>query len=313
MKIYLIFICLTAALFSLSCKDTFDPETPYQDQYVLNCIVRGDSLMQVATLSKTYNVNGANSLSNSVDPSIIGAQVYMKWKGQIFQLRDSSIVRSDTSRYKDPFHFYYTTAFTPSIHDSVSITAIPKEGLVLTSKTRVPNGVLFQFSPTYILPTTFSLNMSWIESDGNNLFLPRLKILYKKRNETPSVLHSLEIPVTYNITGNSKTPVYPGISQGSIIEYQKNMIDDYMLKVSEGDDKINYQFYDLEFDVLIFDQFLAGYISTTNGFLDNLSIRLDEPNYTNINGGLGIFGAYIYNNITVYLTSDYLTSLGYTP
>jgi len=66
-------------------------------------------------------------------------------------------------------------------------------------------------------------------------------------------------------------------------------------------------------ELLIFDPSFAGYISTTNGFLDNLSIRLDEPNYSNVNCGLGIFGAFCYSQMTVGLSSDYLQSLGYTP
>ena len=86
-----------------------------------------------------------------------------------------------------------------------------------------------------------------------------------------------------------------------------------MLQVSNGDDKSNYRFLRIDFELLIFDQFLAGYISTTNWFFDNLSIRLYEPNYTNINGGLGIFGAYEFNVFQIALSSQYLDKLGYIP
>jgi hypothetical protein len=37
---------------------------------------------------------------------------------------------------------------------------------------------------------------------------------------------------------------------------------------------------------------LAAYYSSLNGFLDEYSVRLDEQVYSNINGGIGIFGAY---------------------
>ena len=313
MKTYLVFASIAVALLSFSCSESFQPDAPFKEQYVLNCVVRGDSAMQVATLAKTYSANGSDPLYNNVDPSLSGAQVFIKWKGKIFQMRDSSIARSDTSRYKGPSKFYYTNAFIPSYNDTVQITAVPQDGTLLTAKTKVPNGVFFHTIPNYITPDIFTLGISWIETDGNCLFLPRLKILYKKRNEIPAVLHSLEIPITTSVTADVTTPVYPAISQAAGIEYQRTLIDDYMRKVSEGDDKDNYRFLSLQLDLLVFDQFLAGYISTTNGFLDNLSIRLDEPNYTNINGGLGIFGAYIYNNITVGFSDDYLIGLGYIP
>jgi hypothetical protein len=86
-----------------------------------------------------------------------------------------------------------------------------------------------------------------------------------------------------------------------------------MLAVSNGDDQSHFRFLRIDFELLIFDRFLAAYISTTNGFLDNLSIRLDEPNYSNINGGLGIFGAYIYNVLPITLSVQYLDQLGYIP
>jgi hypothetical protein len=306
MKSYLIFLCFASALFSFSCSENFNPEAPFKEQFVLNCIIRGDSLMQVATLGKTY------AATNS-DPFVSGAPVYIKWKGHIFQMRDSSMTMADTSQYKGPVKFYYTNAFVPSIHDTVEITANPADGVVLTSKTFVPNGVTFNATPAYVSWKTFSLSLNWLGSDGNNFFLPRLKILYLKNNETPSVLHTLDIPLDYNVSGGIKTPVYPGVSPATTIEYQRSMIDDYMLLISAGDDKENYRILSLQLDLLIFDQFLAGYISTTNGFLDNLSIRLDEPNYTNINGGLGIFGAYIYTHANIELSDDYLQMLGYNP
>jgi len=313
MKNYSIYICLTAALISLSCNESFNPEAPFKEQYVLNCIIRGDSLMQMAVLGETYDANGTDPSLNTVDPSIAGAPVYIKWKKQIFQMRDSSIARTDTSRYKDPLKFYYTKAFKPSFHDSLEITAYPAAGVVLSSKIRVPNGVVINFFPTWIADTTRTIQFSWIQSDGNCFFLPRLKILYKKRNEIPAILHTMEVPVSYNTTGGVTTPVYPGISEATGVEYQINMVNDYILKVSQGDDKDNYQFYSLQLELLIFDQYLAAYISTTNGFPDNLSIRLDEPNYTNIKGGLGIFGSYLFNNnITISFSAEYLMSLGYT-
>ena len=313
MKYFVITICLVSAIISFSCQEDFSPKAVFKEQYILNCIIRGDSTMQVATLGKTYDVSGFDPSTNNIDPSISGAQVFIKWHGQVFQMRDSSIARTDTSRYKGPLKFYYTTAFTPSYHDSVEITAIPKAGVILNSSTRVPNGVFFHYSPTYISPSDFTLFLSWIETDGSCLYLPRLKILYQKRNEKQLIIHSLDVPLTYNVTNDVSTPVYPGVSEAAGLEFQRNMIDDYMLKVSEGDDKDNYQFLSLQLDLLVFDQFLAGYISSTNGFLDNLSIRLDEPNYTNVAGGLGIFGAYIYNSVTIGLSSDYLLMLGYTP
>ena len=40
------------------------------------------------------------------------------------------------------------------------------------------------------------------------------------------------------------------------------------------------------------DQALYVYYNVANGFRDAFSIRMDQPDYSNIEGGLGVFGSY---------------------
>ena len=312
-KRFLLVIVLVTMLVSFSCDESFNPKAPFKEQYVLNCIIKGDSTSQVAMLSKTYDVSGFDPNTNNIDPSISGAQVYIKWRGKLIQLRDSSITRTDTSRYKGPVKFYYTNAFKPASNDSLEITAIPAPGIILSSKTKLPFKVNFANSPTFIKGDEIALDISWNAYDYGLFFLPRMKIYYQKRNEIPVVTHFYEVPVDYSVSNGIESPVYPGISPALGIEFVRSNIDKAMLQISNGDDKLNYRFLRIDLELLIFDQFLAGYISTTNGFLDNLSIRLDEPNYTNINGGLGIFGGYEYNIFQMAFSEQYLNKLGYIP
>ena len=308
-----LFICFVTMLISFACKDNFNPKAPFREQYVLNCVIRGDSASQIALLSKTYDVSGFDPSTNNIDPSISGAQVYLKWKGNLYQLRDSSIVRTDTSKYKGPIKFYYTKAFIPAANDSIEISAIPAQGVLLTAKTKVPFNVSYRNSPWLIKGDEIVLDFRWTAYDLNVYYLPRMEIIYQKRNEIPVVTHSFEVPLDYSSINGVETPVYPGLSPAASIEFVRTNIDKAMLQVSDGDNKANYKFLRIDLELLIFDQFLAGYISTTNGFLDNLSIRLDEPNYTDISGGLGIFGAYEYNVFQISLYDQYLENLGYTP
>jgi hypothetical protein len=312
-KNFLLLICFVTIFISLSCDDSFNPKAPFKEQYVLNCIIRGDSSSQIAILSKTYDVSGFDPNSNNIDPSISGSQVYLKWKGTLYQLKDSSIARSDTSKYKDPIKFYYTKAFTPAANDSIEITAIPAPGVLLSSKTKVPHFVSYGNSPWLIKGDEIALDFHWTAYDLNVYYLPRMNIIYQKRDEIPVVTHSFEVPLDYSSVNGIETPVYPGLSPAAGIEFIRANIDKAILQVSNGDIKSNYKFLWINLEILIFDQFLAGYISTTNGFLDNLSIRLDEPNYTNMSGGLGIFGAYEHSVLQISLFDQYLENLGYTP
>jgi hypothetical protein len=312
-KILFWIICPATILISFSCDESFSPKAPFKEQYVLNCIIRSDSVSQVAILSKTYDVTGFDPNTNNVDPTISGAQIFLKWKGKLYQMKDSSIARTDTSRYKGPLKFYYTNAIKPTFNDSLEISAIPSPGVFLSSKTKVPYKVFFGNSTSFIKGDEIALDIVWTAHDPGLFFLPRTKIIYQKRNEVPVITHSFEVPFTYSNSQGIEVPVYPGISPASSIEYVRTNIDKAMLKISGGDDKSNYRFLRIDFELLIFDQFLAGYISTTNGFFDNLSIRLDEPNYTNITGGLGIFGAYELNTFNISFSDAYLKQLGFIP
>jgi virulence-associated protein VapD len=57
---------------------------------------------------------------------------------------------------------------------------------------------------------------------------------------------------------------------------------------------------------------LSRYVSSTNQAFDDLTVTVNEADFTNVEGGLGIFGAYvnkIYDNIQ--FQENYIESFGY--
>ena len=84
--------------------------------------------------------------------------------------------------------------------------------------------------------------------------------------------------------------------------------------ISQGDpNKKDYKIYGAVFTLMIFDENISNYYSTTNGFLDDFTIRIDEKDYSNIQGGLGIFGTYRTQSTGAVFTHNYIKSFGYTP
>ncbi|MEX1276339.1 MAG: hypothetical protein WEE20_10425 [Bacteroidota bacterium] len=49
-----------------------------------------------------------------------------------------------------------------------------------------------------------------------------------------------------------------------------------------------------------------NYYNVVNGFRDPLSIRTDQPGYSNINGGQGLFAAYAVDSVTYRLPDDFV-------
>ena len=64
-------------------------------------------------------------------------------------------------------------------------------------------------------------------------------------------------------------------------------------------------------DLLIFDEYLSSYYSSIQLGVSGFTIRIDDPDFSNIKGGLGIFGSYVRTKYTLRFSSPYLKSLGF--
>lgn len=307
--LYLTLIILISLL-SFSCEDSFEPKTTFTEKYVLNCVINADSILQLASLSRSYDVDGYNPYSNDIDPYIKNAQIYVIHRGVTYQMSDTSAARTDTSRYKGALNFYTINSFVPTANDSIEVIAIPKEGVTLRAKTKVPSKISISVSKGSLVQENTPLTFSWNARDRDIYYLPRLKIYFSKRNEVPVVVYSTEVPVYIDENGKYS---FAQITKAPTVYYGAGLVDQMIMKISEDDEKSNFKFIRLELEVKIFDEFLSNYISSTNIFYEDISIRLDEPNYTNVQGGLGVLGSTLKSYKTVGLSEDYLMSLGFIP
>jgi hypothetical protein len=106
--------------------------------------------------------------------------------------------------------------------------------------------------------------------------------------------------------------VYPTYTFGTSCTFDFAAIDSAMAQISAGDSqKKNYGAHSMMFDVLEYDAPLSKYYSSVNGSLDQFSIRIDQPVYSNIGGGIGIFGSYFDNKFTIDMDYAFVTVFGY--
>src|SRR4030065_746741 len=191
MKIIQIYI--TFAVFALilnSCEENFSPKDDYQEKYILYSIINTDSSYQTAVLQSSYNIDGYDPYTNTVTPLIQGADIRIRQGDKVFFMRDTSTVRTDTSRYKTPVHFYYL-------------------------------------------------------KDG--------------------VRYSKEVPSGYRIENGKWVAVYPAITNNNIIRFQNSALDSALSQISNGDpNKSNYKIFGGVLTLLIFNESISNYYSTTN-------------------------------------------------
>ncbi|PKL84033.1 MAG: hypothetical protein CVV24_01880 [Ignavibacteriae bacterium HGW-Ignavibacteriae-3] len=321
--IFMLFVT-TIIITSLACDDQVNPKTDFRELYALNCVIKGDTSLQVATISRAYDVNGFDPLSNTADPFIKGAKIKLTYHGtgEVFFFRDTTLIRTDNSRYTSPMSYYYIKNFRPTYESPVSIEAVLPNGKVLSAKSTVLFISRFAIeNRSYTIPSTTTgkyLGFSWTAAtpsvkDEKIYYVPELIIKYAKiQGGTPIELQK-KVPLYYISGENGEFPLYPSIQSNiTSVNFDTLTIRRSLEEISAGDaNKQNYIIRNAVFRLIITDKNLAVYYAAQKTFLDEFSVRVTQPEFTNINGGLGIFGTLNSTYINVPIKPEYIVKYGY--
>jgi hypothetical protein len=309
MKKILYSVLILLPVIFISCEEDFSPKTDFKPKYALSCVIRGDTTYQTLTLSKSYMVDGYDPFQNHDDPALYDADIRLWQKDDVYFFKDSSIERTDKSRYNTPQGFYYVDNFVPVENSPIQIRVITSNGKTLWGSTVLPQKVTWDTSSNFILPpkegSTFLFQ--WVPKTNYGWYLMRYSIAYKNAaigNQTFRV----QVPLRFN----GETPEYPKPTKKVGYVFENSALQKVFADISKNDPvKSNYTIFGGIIELIIFDEHLSKYFSSLNGFFDDLTIRVDQTDYTNIEGGIGIFGSYLKQNNGNIFTEDYIRSFGY--
>lgn len=293
-----------------SCEEDFDPFGEYREQYVFNCILRGDTALQVATVGKTYNP-GYDAMANTEDPFIKGAEVRIWYGDSVYLFSDTIAFRTDTSRYKAPMNFYKSEKFRVNFGEPIEAEILLPNGRRLKSSIIAPARTLFENTSSTTIPagTNTTFRIQWSNNSNGIYYLPDFSIKYYKKEGNQQVEYIKKIPAHYE---NNKAVFFTPTRQNSVtikVETLKKALEEIAGNESKSDFTIKLS---PVFKVAAFDEALSRYYSISSQTFDHLTVRVDENDYSNIEGGFGIFGAFTsaqYTNLKLF--SNFITSLGY--
>jgi len=305
-------LLILLSLSILSCEEEFNPKIDFQEKFILYSIINPDSTFQSAVLLKTYDVPGFDPYINSEDPYVKDATIILVQNDRAYFLEDTSISREDTSRYNSPQHFYYTNEFKINGDDSIQIVAVLPSGKKLSALTKLPESVTFDTSSDHLLPVEDQqyFQFIWNGPVSSRWYLPKLTFYYL----VDGIRYGKDIPITYINENGKWVPEYPVVINTNSVRFEMTSLDSVFRQISEGDeDKAHYKILGAVLSLLVFDEELSRYYSTTNGFLDDFTVKLDETDYTNIDGGFGIFASYVRSQTGALFNETFIRSFGYTP
>lgn len=306
--------CLMLVLATVAaggCNETFEPKGPYEQKLVVYSVLsnRADSLfLRVYSL---YNPSGHNPLDNTVDTDIQGARVMVFNDSVSYVLAGVVIPRTDKSRYAaningylaQPFRFQdaktFTLILTSSAGNASAKVTTPGPGMVEPN-----NGFVLKTPEKYTDDISAKVRLSNVTQG----YLLRLYVEFDAvvgsrtihvRAEAPKAIRSsAEVRYVYDYPMLVRR-ITDRIVLYEIVYFNLNAYKAFLL-----DQVANYGEIKLTNATFILTQVesnLYKYYNLANGFLDEFSLRSDLPDFSNITGGFGVFGAMRDDSVVVDL------------
>ena len=145
--------------------------------------------------------------------------------------------------------------------------------------------------------------------------LKDIQVYYEKNEGGTFIEKKIIIPMgSFTIQGYSDTPVFTNSEPSSNYKAQDyvDIINAKMKEISGNDpNKRNYIIEKATFSVFAIDPILSAYYSQYNTYSQSFSLKIYPPDYSNIQGGKGIFGMYYNYSTSAYIDSLYVYSFGY--
>lgn len=298
-----------------SCEENFSPRTEFKERYVINCIIRGDTAFQSATVSRSYNVEGYDPYTNNASPFLKVKDIRL-WSNNIVYVFKDSLSYDANPRYKEPIPFYYLNNFKPTRGHGMMLRVVVDDYRIYWAYTWLPDSVKWDSYNSDLSIADDNKEVwkyFWSYSVYGTWFLPKLYIVYSHVNDEPGVRRVQEVYKDFIIIDNTSVPQPFNPIKTPVLSVKKRNIDSAMVNISRDDpNKKHYIIHAAFLDLLIFDEHLSKYFSSSRGYLDDYTIRVDESDYTNIEGGYGIFGSYLKQSKQIRIQTEYVEKFGYT-
>lgn len=296
----------------LSCEESFDPFIDFKQDYGVACILRSDTTLQLLSVTKSYpNGNDAGTAPKYLFEA--GADVRIWYDNSVYRFKDTSIVSSDGT---DTIRYYYSNDFKIDYIQNIELEILLTSGKRLKAKSQTPLEMLFKNTSEVLIPPVGKdiVQFYWSVPSLQYYFLPRLRIKCEQLNNGVKEIFYKELPVRYDIIDGAEQPVFPKPDRNQYAIYQLGAINkflsEYATSLSNPSSVSIHQV--LDFEVITFDAEVSRYISVSNSNTNNLSIRFDEGDYTNVKGAHGIFGSQVNKKYTrLKVLENYIRNFGF--
>lgn len=309
MKKYIIRLLFASAfIVFLSCDETFNPKGEFQEGYTLYCVLDPDQEVQKVYLFENYMPEGLDAESYNQNRTVINAEVKIN-----DGIRD--FIFTDTTEFIESLgynvSYYQFKNFQPA-NNILRITAIIPGKKTLTGITVMRTGIPTLSSKTRRDLEYKTLSNYEVDFAGNFAyeFLPALFINYGIVHNNDTVYYKREIPSFYFSEGEKLNPSFPDLEERSEFIYEITVIETAMKELAKEHPGQNIVINNMTLSILTVSSPLNTYYKANKTNRDNFTIKLLEPNISNIENGSGIFASKKITSINVKFAQSWGSLFG---
>jgi len=276
--------------------------------------------MQSVRVQRNYMPPAYDPLSYASDNRLLDAIVTITAPNKTYQLRDTLLWRSDTSRYKFPIHSFYAKPFTPQRGRSYIVDILSPSMGKISVAVAVPEQAKIAIAPEsqrvldlpdkYVGDARIDVIVQLAKTTKG--YIIRLYAWYDVLIGSEWREEAIEIPLSSmdSVPYTLENPIYPKITPASAnaqagVAYRNGYFKGIINKLNFQYKSTYLIFKWIAIVVLQADENLYKYYITSHTSVDPLSVRLDEPPVPTINGGLGVVGAYTLDSLVYLLPYDF--------
>jgi hypothetical protein len=281
-----IFSFLTLVL--TGCNQPFEPDGPLNSTLVVYGIFSSRIDTQYVRLSSTFGATPAQEIRN--------AAVTVTGNGRIITFRDTTVRWLDTTGNPSPTNVY--VAYNAPVQGNAvyQLQISTPSGLTASASMTALGQPSLSLKPG-VTPGFFVLSRRFTTLSGAAILHSYLDYYALVNNGWE--LHTEEIPSRrYLDAGGNDAFEYPSFSPvgilastGTDVSIDSTLFQITRVRVLKKYAPAPVVYLDIRFIISQIDDFLYDYYYLNNGPVDNSSIRLDVPDFTNIRGGFGVFGS----------------------
>jgi hypothetical protein len=293
-------------LISVGCNEPFSPKGPFEQRLVAYSVLSTLSDSQYVRLSANYNPPGFDPYADTFDRSDTTAKVTVSSAGSIVSFHDTIVTPTDQSRFA-ALHVFASHSFRPIPGTAYTLTAISSRYGTITATSTMPGKGYLYIQDQSKLYNPNSFPNSTIDVDatlglGTKGIIVRFLIESGLSND-PTFVALTEVPLTFEQNasgtwvptfGKPMRAASTSVRVSFAVKYYLQTLDDNIARY--GSQVFCHR---AKFLLIQLDEGLYDYYNLANGFRDPYSIRTDLPDYTNIQNGLGAFGSFTVDTLTI--------------